>query len=325
MAPGLNGQGDAQPRRRRRAVSGVLVLDKPSGMTSNAALQRVKWLFRAEKAGHTGALDPLATGVLPLCFGEATKFSQYLLDADKTYRAEARLGVVTDSGDADGAVLSEHPVPALSREDLDAVLVRFRGGIEQVPSMFSALKQGGRPLYELARQGVTVERAARSIRVDRLELETLAGDRFSFVARVSKGTYIRSLVEDIGQVLGCGAHVTALRRLEAGRLDISQAVTLAEVERVAEAAGEAGLDALLLPPDTALDGWPVVTLSPESAYHARRGQAVPAGDVPAGALVAVYEDAGAGPRVFVGIGEITGDGRLAPRRLVNTGNGPISA
>lgn len=313
--------GDALPRRRRRAVNGVLVLDKPAGMTSNAALQRVKWLFRADKAGHTGALDPLATGVLPLCFGEATKFSRYLLDADKTYRAEARLGVVTDSGDADGKVLAEHPVPALSPADLEAVLAGFRGGIEQVPSMFSALKQGGRPLYELARQGVTVERAARAVTVERLELESLEADHFAFVARVSKGTYIRSLVEDIGQALGCGAHVTALRRLAAGRLDIAQAVTMAEVERVAETAGEDGLDALLLPPDTALEGWPVVTLSAESAYHARRGQAVAAGDVRPGTLVAIYEDAGAGPRVLVGIGEITEDGRLAPRRLVNTGNG----
>lgn len=312
---------EGQPRRRRRAVSGVLVLDKPQGRTSNAVLQRVKWLYRADKAGHTGSLDPLATGVLPLCFGEATKFSQYLLDADKTYRATARLGVVTDSGDSDGNVTGEFPVPALQRADLEAVLAGFRGEIAQVPSMFSALKQNGRPLYELARQGVTVERAARQVRVDRLELEEFDGQAFTLVARVSKGTYIRSLVEDIGQVLGCGAHVTALRRLAAGRLDLGKAVTLEEIERIADAEGEAGLDRLLLPPETALEGWPVVTLSRESAYYMRRGQQVPVGNATASGLVAVFEDAGDTGRVLLGVGEILDDGRLAPRRLVNTGNG----
>lgn len=307
------------PRRRRRAVNGVLVLDKPAGMTSNAVLQRVKWLFRAEKAGHTGALDPLATGVLPLCFGEATKFSQYLLDADKTYRATVRLGVTTDTGDADGKVLAEHLVPPLSDEELDAVLGGFLGEQAQVPSMYSALKRQGRPLYELARRGITVEREARLIRVQALERETREGDTFSFVARVSKGTYVRSLVEDIGRLIGCGAHVTALRRLAAGGLGLSQAVTLGEVERIAEQEGEAGLDARLLPVDTALEGWPVVTLSPESAYHTRRGQGVRGGEgLPAGTRVAIREDAGEGRRVFVGIGEITEDGRVAPRRLVNT-------
>ncbi len=315
---------DAQPRRRRRPVSGVLVLDKPAGMTSNAALQRVKWLFRAEKAGHTGSLDPLATGVLPLCFGEATKFSQYLLDADKVYRAKARLGIVTDSGDADGKVIAEHPLPAIERAAFEVLLRQFTGEISQVPSMFSALKQNGRPLYELARQGVTVAREARTVRVSRLVLEEFAAPTFAIAAHVSKGTYIRSLVEDIGQSLGCGAHVTALRRLAAGQFTLAQAVTLADVERVAGAAGEDGLDRLLLAPEVALDGWPAVTLSPESAYHVRRGQAVRAGElaVPPGTKVAMYENAGEDRRIFLGVGEISDDGRVAPRRLVNTGDSP---
>lgn len=314
---------DAPARRRRRAVSGVLVLDKPRGMTSNAALQRVKWLFRADKAGHTGALDPLATGVLPLCFGEATKFSQYLLDADKAYRAEARLGVVTASGDADGDVLATYPVPAIERAALERLLAeRFTGDIDQVPSMYSALKKDGKPLYELARKGVTVEREARRVHVSRLVLEDLGPDTFAIGAAVSKGTYIRSLVEDIGQALGCGAHVTALRRTVAGPFTLAQAVTLAEVERVAAEAGEAGLDRLLLPPDVALAGWPAIELSPENAYHVRRGQTAPqASGLPAGTKAALYERAGEGERAFIGIGEITDDGRVAPRRLLNTGDG----
>lgn len=318
---------DAQPRRRRRAVNGVLVLDKPAGMTSNAALQRVKWLFCADKAGHTGALDPLATGVLPLCFGEATKFSQYLLDADKAYRADARLGIITDSGDADGQVIATHPVPAVEREGLARLLAeRFTGTISQVPSMYSALKRDGRPLYELARKGITVEREARTVQVRRLMLETLAADTFVIEAEVSKGTYIRSLVEDIGQALGCGAHVTALRRLAAGPFRLAQAVTLEQVERVAAEEGETGLDRLLLPVDVTLDGWPVVTLERENAYHTRRGQAVRPASLPPegqpGMKVALYEETDDGQKVFLGIGEISDDGRVKPSRLLNTGDSP---
>jgi tRNA pseudouridine55 synthase len=316
-------RADAPPRRRR-AVNGVLVLDKPAGMTSNAVLQRVRWLFRAEKAGHTGALDPLATGVLPLCFGEATKFSRYLLESDKAYRAGARLGVVTNTGDADGEVLAEHPVPPVCRDQLAALLAeRFTGEVSQVPSMFSALKRDGKPLYELARQGIVVERDARVIRVDRLELLAVASDSFVIEAHVSKGTYIRSLVEDIGGALGCGAHVTALRRLQAGSFGIAQAHTLDAIEQVASAEGEAGLDRMLLPVDVTLDGWPVVTLSPESAYHTRRGQAATAlsgaAELPEGASVALYEDTGSGSCLFLGVGEIGARGEVWPRRLLNTG------
>lgn len=314
---------DAPSRRRRRAVSGVLVLDKPSGMTSNAALQRVKWLFRAEKAGHTGALDPLATGVLPLCFGEATKFSQYLLDADKAYRAEARLGVVTNSGDADGDVIAEYAVPDIDRAHFEELLAtQFTGGLSQVPSMFSALKRDGKPLYELARKGITVEREARSVCVSRLALLSLTQNDFSIEAHVSKGTYIRSLVEDIGAALGCGAHVTALRRLQAGQFHLGEAVTLPHIEEVAADEGEEGLDRLLLPVDVALQGWPVVTLAPESAYHMRRGQPARPSEglavAPVGTKVALYEDAGEGRRLFLGVGEVGDGGKVWPRRLLST-------
>jgi len=312
------------PPRRRRAVNGVLVLDKPPGMTSNAVLQRVRWLFRAEKTGHTGALDPLATGVLPLCFGEATKYSRYLLESDKAYRAEARLGIVTNTGDADGEVVAQRPVPPVAREQLEALLAeRFTGEVSQVPSMFSALKRDGKPLYELARRGIVVERDARTVRIDRLHLVDLGPDSFVIEAHVSKGTYIRSLVEDIGEALGCGAHVTALRRLQAGCFHIDQAHSLEQIEQVAASGGEDGLDALLLPVDVTLDGWPVVTLSPESAYHTRRGQpacALPGSALPSeGTLVALYEDTGDGSRLFLGVGEIGARGEVWPRRLLNTG------
>lgn len=308
-------------RRQRRPVDGILVLDKPAGLTSNAALQRVKFLYGADKAGHTGALDPLATGVLPLCFGEATKFSQYLLDADKVYRAEARLGVTTDSGDSDGQVLAERPVPALDEATVMAVLARHTGDIEQVPPMYSALKRDGRPLYELARKGISVERAPRRVHVSRLDLLELAGSRLVIEAAVSKGTYIRTLVEDIGEALGCGAHVTALRRLAAGHFSLAQAFDLATLEQVAADGGTEALDALLQPTESALAGWPEVILSPESAYYMRRGQAVrvPGNGIPGN--VAIYEDAGQGHKALVGIGEFTEDGRLAPRRLLNTGAG----
>lgn len=311
-------RAEPYPRRPRRAVNGVLVLDKPPGMTSNAALQRVKWLFRAEKAGHTGSLDPLATGVLPLCFGEATKFSQYLLDADKSYRTVARLGIVTDSGDADGQVIAEHVVPPLNHAMVEAVLARFKGDILQVPSMFSALKREGRPLYELARAGITVAREARPVRVSRLQLDALDAVTLTLVADVSKGTYIRSLVEDIGQALGCGAHVTVLRRLVAGGLDEDRAITLAEVERIAAESGEVGLDKLLLPSEITLDGWPAVILDKESAYYVRRGQPARMGVSPVPGRVALFADTGDGRRLFLGAGEVLADGRVAPRRMVNT-------
>ncbi|MDX5300383.1 MAG: tRNA pseudouridine(55) synthase TruB [Gammaproteobacteria bacterium] len=293
-------------------MDGVLVLDKPQGLTSNGALQRVKRLFNAAKAGHTGSLDPLATGVLPLCFGEATKFSQHLLEADKGYVASAKLGVITNSGDADGEVVETRALPEdLTRERLEAVLAQFRGPIEQVPSMFSALKQNGRPLYELARQGIEVERPARPVMIHRLELLGFDGDTFEIDVLCSKGTYIRSLVEDIGLALGCGAHVTALRRTQAGLFDLSHALTLEEIEARLEQGAPA--QSLLRPTDVLLDALPIIALNPEQAVSLLQGQPVTLADATPKGLVRVYD-----ADRFIGLAERLPDGRVQPRRLANT-------
>ena len=220
----------AQVKRIRRKVDGVLILDKPRGMSSNAALQKVRWLLNAEKAGHTGSLDPLATGVLPLCFGEATKFSQYLLDADKGYETVMQLGVTTTTGDAEGEVVEQRPVEVGEAQLLEA-LEGFRGAISQIPPMYSALKRDGQPLYKLARAGEVVEREARSVTIARLELAAFEGDRPRLQVACSKGTYIRTLVEDIGQVLGCGAHVAELRRTQVGPFSLAQAVSMLRAVR----------------------------------------------------------------------------------------------
>ncbi|MBT4161989.1 MAG: tRNA pseudouridine(55) synthase TruB, partial [Gammaproteobacteria bacterium] len=216
--------------RKGRNISGILLLDKPPGMTSNAALQVVKRLFNACKAGHTGSLDPLATGVLPLCFGEATKFSQFLLDADKKYLARVKLGVITDSGDADGEVLERRPVPEIDDVRLEEVLQHYRGDITQIPSMFSALKVDGQPLYKLARKGIEVERKERPVSIYRLEASEREGDELTLLVHCSKGTYVRTLVEDIGKELGPGAHVIGLRRLAAGPFDAEETFTMSELE-----------------------------------------------------------------------------------------------
>ena len=249
------------PRTRvqRRPVHGVLLLDKPLGLSSNDALQKAKWLLRAEKAGHTGTLDPMATGVLPLCFGAATKFSQLHLDADKTYEAVAKLGVKTSSGDAEGEVVATRPVPA--QVDLLALQAKFTGPQRQVPPMTSALKKDGKALYEYARAGQEVEREPRDITVHSLVVERLAAGELRLVARVSKGTYIRTLGEDIGEAIGCGAHLTALRRVATGPFGIAQCVTLAQLEPMAE---EERL-ARLLPVQALLPDHTRVTLAPEDA------------------------------------------------------------
>ena len=249
------------PRTRvqRRPVHGVLLLDKPLGLSSNDALQKAKWLLRAEKAGHTGTLDPMATGVLPLCFGAATKFSQLHLDADKSYEAVAKLGVKTATGDAEGDVVATRPVP--STINLDAIRKRFTGPQRQVPPMHSALKKDGKALYEYARAGEEVEREARDIVVHSLQLELAAPDTLRLVAKVSKGTYIRTLGEDIGEALGCGAHLTALRRIETGPFGIDECVTLQALEAMDEGARLA----CLRPVDALLPGHTRVTLADDDA------------------------------------------------------------
>ncbi len=310
-------------RRQGRDVDGVIVLDKPHGWSSNNAVQRVKRLFTARKVGHTGSLDPLATGVLPLCLGEATKFSQYLLDSDKRYLTKVRLGVATDSGDADGKVIAERKVADITRERIDAALDAFRGKIEQVPSMFSAVKHQGQPLYKLARLGIEVERQARTITVYRNHIVDVADDRLILDIHCSKGTYVRTLAHDLGEVLGCGAHVYQLRRTEAGPYGEDDLVTVEELEFARE---QGRLDDRLYPIATAVGQWPSIRLTAAPAFYLKQGQPVLVPHAPTTGWVRLYEESlsekiGA-PRAsdcngrFIGVGEILDDGRVAPRRLI---------
>ncbi len=304
-------------RRKGRDVNGILVIDKPQGVTSNGILQQVKRLYGAAKAGHTGALDPLATGVLPLCFGEATKFSQMMLDSDKAYVTTARLGIRTETGDSEGAVVAERPVPVLDRDAVERVLDQFRGHIEQVPSMYSALKHKGRPLYEYAREGIEVERPARPVTIFELTLLDLRESELDLAVSCTKGTYIRSLVEDIGEALGCGAHVTALRRTMASGYTLSDARQVSDLEAMRER-GES-LDGLLLAPDSALSMFPDMRLSGSTLVSILNGQAVRITGQPQQGFVRLYGDRG-----FVGLAEAFPDGdrtKLVPRRLVKDSAG----
>lgn len=299
------------PRSNRRDIDGVLIFDKPLGMSSNKALQKVRWLFNAAKGGHTGSLDPLASGVLPLCLGEATKFSQYLLDADKAYVTEARLGMTTTTGDAEGDVLDIQPV-AVTLEQVEVFLPQFTGDIEQIPPMYSALKHEGQPLYKLARAGETVERKPRSVTINQLKILGLEGDRLRLEVHCTKGTYIRTLVEDLGNALGCGAHVSELRRIQAGPFNLSQVVTLETLEALHAEGGHLALDHLLLPSDCGLGDWPEVELTEQSAYYLNHGQAVRVPGSPAFGMVRLRDQDGQ----FIGIGEMTDDARVAPKRLM---------
>jgi tRNA pseudouridine55 synthase len=299
-------------RRKGRDVNGILVIDKPQGVTSNGILQQVKRLYGAAKAGHTGALDPLATGVLPLCFGEATKFSQTMLDSDKAYITTARLGIRTETGDSEGAVVEEKPVPSLSEDEVEAVLARFRGDIQQVPSMYSALKHQGKPLYEYAREGIEIERPARPVTIYELKLLAVREQELDLAVTCTKGTYIRSLVEDIGEVLGCGAHVSALRRTLASGYTLANAHDVKDLEAMRER-GES-LDGLLLPPETALTMFPEYRLSGVPLVSILNGQPVRIPGQPFEGFVRLY-----GEHSFVGLAEALpeGDGtQLVPRRLV---------
>lgn len=298
-------------RRPRRPVSGVLLLDKPVGWTSNAALQAVKHLYQAAKAGHTGSLDPLASGLLPICLGEATKLSGFLLNADKGYRFTCRLGVTTTTGDAEGEVLAVRPVGPRSRESMEAALRRFVGTIRQIPPMYSALKHNGQPLYKLARKGMEVERAPREVTVRELRLLRLDDEEFECELRCSKGTYVRTLATDLGEILGCGAHVTALRRTVVEPYDAARMVTLESLREWAEQ-GLAVLDTKLLPSDSAVTQWPAVRVGGDAAFYLRQGQPVLAPRAPSQGWVRLYQD----EQRFFGIGEILDDGRVAPRRLL---------
>lgn len=308
-------------RRRGRPVNGILVLNKPTGLSSNQALQKARWLFQAQKAGHTGSLDPLATGVLPICFGEATKFSQFLLDSDKAYRSTFCLGVTTTTGDSEGDVIDSQPSVAVTEAGISEILPQFRGEIEQVPSMYSALKHQGQPLYKLARQGLEVERKARRVTIYELELEAYrdatgssAKPEIDVLVRCSKGTYVRSLAEDIGRVLGCGAHVTRLHRIGAGPFDETQMVSLEQLQGLKDAGQFALMDDLLLPADLAVRQFPAVTLVESSAYYMLQGQAVVVPRAPTHGLVRMYSES----EQFLGMGEVLDDGRIGPKRLIAT-------
>jgi tRNA pseudouridine55 synthase len=296
-----------QPKVKKawKQVDGVLLLDKPLGLSSNDALQKARRLFSAAKGGHTGTLDPLATGLLPLCFGEATKFSADLLDADKTYEATLQLGVTTDSGDAEGQII-ENAAVNVSENDIFSVLPRFIGDIEQIPPMHSALKRDGRPLYELARQGIEVERAPRAVTIHAIDCLAFAGDVLKLRVRCSKGTYIRVLAADIGRALGCGAHLTALRRTEVGDLTLNGAATLADLEALAE--DERG--SRLQPVDALLSSLPRVEVAGEHAERFRHGNPVPLPEGLAG-KIRVYADGR-----LIGVGEPGPGGQLWPKRLV---------
>lgn len=299
-------------RRRGLPVNGVLLFDKPQGMSSNHALQRVRRLYQAQKAGHTGTLDPMATGLLPVLFGEATKFSSHLLEADKVYRTRVKLGEVTDTGDAEGEVVERYAVPSLGMADIETVLERFRGEIEQVPPMYSALKHQGRPLYELARQGKTIARAARRVRVYDARLLAHDAEGFTLEVACSKGTYIRTLAEDIGQALGCGAHITALRRLRTGPFAGDDMRSLEALEALPE---QAGREACLLPVDVLVAHLPSLDVDDAQATRLLHGQPVHAdsGGLAVGSLARLYRDA-----TFLGLVTVKAEGEIAPRRLLNT-------
>jgi len=303
------------PRTRFRSLDGILLLDKPRGLSSNQALQRVRHLFRAQKAGHTGSLDPLATGLLPVCFGEATKIAGGLLGARKAYDAVARLGIVTDTDDADGQPLRERPVPALSIDTIDAALGALTGRIRQRPPIYSALKRGGEPLYAKARRGEVVEVDEREVDVHAFELRAAADllDAGEPLLRVhvecGSGTYVRSLVRDLGEALGCGAHVAELRRLWVDPFREPKLWTLDDLQALA-GRGERGLDACLLPVESGMASWPEVEVDAAQAGRLSHGQGVSGGFRPAGA-VAIFDPRGRA----LGLGEVDGEGRLRPQRL----------
>ena len=303
-------------RKHGRDIDGILLLDKPLHLSSNEALQRVKRLYQANKAGHTGSLDPLATGLLPVCLGGATKFSTYLLDADKHYRVRIRLGVTTTTADAEGEILETRPVVGVDEARLRAVMARFLGPIEQLPPMYSAVKHQGERLYKLARQGIEVERQPRTVTIHRLALIDLALPELELDVHCSKGTYVRTLAEDIGAELGCGGHVIGLRRTGVGPYvePKRRFVTLEEIEDLiaAEEDPYPALDSLLLPLESALEHWPAVRLTADAAFYLRQGQAVLVPQAPTAGLVRLYDPS----RHFLGVGCILDDGKVQPKRLL---------
>ncbi|HHP0470347.1 TPA: tRNA pseudouridine(55) synthase TruB [Vibrio harveyi] len=305
-------------RRKGRPINGVILLDKPTGISSNDALQKVKRIYFAEKAGHTGALDPLATGMLPICLGEATKFSQFLLDSDKRYRVIAKLGERTDTSDSDGEVVETRPID-VNLEKLEACIDTFRGESDQVPSMFSALKYQGKPLYEYARKGIEVPRESRKITVYEIVLHRFEGDEVEMEVHCSKGTYIRTIVDDLGEMLGCGAHVTMLRRTGVAKYPYEKMVTLEQLNELLEqahrdeVAPKELLDPLLLPMDTAVEDLPEVNLNAELTNLVQHGMPVQVFGAPEGTPIRMTSGE---EKLFIGVAEVNNDGKVAPKRLV---------
>lgn len=296
-----------QFKRTKRNVNGVLLLDKPIGFSSNQALQKAKWLYQAAKAGHTGTLDPLATGLLPLCFGEATKFAHYLTEADKTYVATLKLGVTTNTGDAEGEVLTTQAVN-VSQLQFELACQQFIGEISQIPPMFSALKHEGKAMYEYARAGIEIERKARLISIHHIDIDSFEQDKAVITVTCTKGTYIRTLAEDIGKQLGCGAHLIGLRRTVSADYKIAQTITLEQLEAMTLEQREAAL----LPEDTAVQHLPAINLDDNSVFYLQQGQGVwKSGVVPKG-LLRLYSE----HQVFLGLGELSDDGKIAPKRLI---------
>jgi tRNA pseudouridine55 synthase len=292
----------ARRRRKGRAINGVLLLDKPAGITSNKALQEVKHLFRAAKAGHTGSLDPLATGMLPICLGEATKISAFLLDADKRYRVSCRLGITTTTADADGEILQTRDCSHITLKQIEKRVPDFSGTISQIPPMYSAVKHEGQRLYALAREGIEVERKPRTVQIYELLLHSLKDGVLDLEVACSKGTYIRTLVEDLGEALGCGAHVVQLHRLSVGPFD-GDMVTIDELRAAADASEAEGFAA----------HWPDVHLEPDAAFYMMQGQPILVPHAPTEGWVRIYDKS-----QFLGVGEIQDDGKVAPRRMIQS-------
>ena len=300
----------ASRKNKGRALNGLLLFDKPTGESSNRVLQKVKRIFNAAKAGHTGTLDPLATGLLVICFGRTTKIADYLLAVDKQYRVVLKLGETTDSADADGEVLEQRDSSDVTEARILQHAASLAGSIEQIPPMYSALKHQGSRLYELARKGIEVERAPRKVEIHSFELIKPQEDLVTMQVHCSKGTYIRTLVEDLGKLLSCGAHVVELRRTSLGPFTDPKMYSFSEVEQLAEK-GLSELYQILLPTDHALQGWPAVSVDENLMVDMRNGHALEVPNLPAEGLVRIYDM----DQQFYGIGKIREDGKMAPKPL----------
>lgn len=304
--------GNPVLKKTFKDINGIFLLDKPIGISSNHALQQAKRLFQAKKAGHCGTLDPIASGLLMICFGEATKFSQFLLESDKRYLVSGKLGVRTETGDTEGQMIAEKDASHITPNQIEHVLKQFRGEIWQTPSMYSAIKHQGQPLYKLARQGITVEREARKICIRELNFIALEDGFLTLEIAASKGTYVRTLIDDIGEALGCGAHVSMLRRTQVGPYHAAQMITLKRLEEAVQQNDHDFLRSVLLPVDSTVSDWPDVRLSEAAAYYIKQGQPVIVPYAPTEGWVRLMlrDDR------FLGVGEILDDGRVAPRRLI---------